>query len=120
MPDNFPPPPPGNDPGMPPPPGVPPVPADQSNRTVMLILCYLGLLALIPFLLEKNDPEVKWHARHGLVLTAASFVLFIGLMILSMIPLLGLIFALLSFFVAIGIFILFIVAMVKPSAAAAY
>lgn len=107
MPDSYPPPSAG--------PGAPPVAPDaaSSNRTIMLILSYLGLLALIPFLIEKNDREVQWHAKHGLVLTAASFVLFVGLMILSMIPLLGLIFALISMFAGLGVFVLFIVAMVK-------
>ncbi|HET9228446.1 MAG TPA: hypothetical protein VFR31_17350, partial [Thermoanaerobaculia bacterium] len=27
-----------------------------------------GLLAVIPLLVEKEDKEVQWHAKHGLVL----------------------------------------------------
>jgi uncharacterized membrane protein len=35
----------------------------------------LGLLALIPLLVEKEDREVQWHAKHGLVLLAAEIVI---------------------------------------------
>ena len=54
-----------------PPPPVPPPPLRRN--TGMLILAYLGLLALVPLLTEKDDPEVQWHAKHGLVLCVAFF-----------------------------------------------
>ena len=44
-----------------------------------MILSYLGLLALIPLLVEKDDPEVQWHAKHGLVLMVAEFAVFVVL-----------------------------------------
>ena len=69
-------------PAPPPPPPPPPVTA-SSNRSVMLVLSYLGILALIPLLTEKNDREVQWHAKHGLVLLVAYLVLMVGLMIAS-------------------------------------
>jgi len=50
----------------------------------MLVLAYLGILALIPFLAEKNDPEVQWHAKHGLVIFGAEIVLWIAISISSM------------------------------------
>ena len=37
--------------------------AASGNRTIMIVLAYLGLLALIPLLVEKQDQEVQWHAR---------------------------------------------------------
>jgi hypothetical protein len=40
----------------------------------MIVLSYLWALALVPLLLEK-DPDVQWHARHGLVLMAAELIL---------------------------------------------
>ena len=43
--------------------------APSSNRNVMIVLSYLWLLALIPLVVEKEDQEVQWHAKHGLVLT---------------------------------------------------
>jgi len=48
------------------------------NRTIMIVLSYLGLLALIPLLVEKDDSEVQWHAKHGLVLAVLDFILLFG------------------------------------------
>ena len=45
------------------------------NRGVMIVLAYLWLLALIPLIVEKQDADVQWHAKHGLVLTVAELVL---------------------------------------------
>jgi len=51
------------------------------NRAAMLVLAYLWPLAVIPLLLTRDDAEVQWHARHGLVLMAAELVLLLGLSI---------------------------------------
>ncbi len=64
-PTSYPPPP-------PPPPGTPPA---NSDRSLMIILSYLGILALVPLLTKKDDPDVQWHAKNGLVLGVAWFVL---------------------------------------------
>lgn len=66
----------------------------SENRTVFLVLSYLWLLALIPFFMEKDDKEVLWHAKHGLVLTLAEFALWIVMQIIlwgvtALIPPLG-------------------------------
>lgn len=53
----------------------------------MLILSYLWILAVVPLLAEKEDREIQWHAKHGLVLFAAEIVVWIGLFILSSLPL---------------------------------
>ena len=45
-------------------------PAPGQRNTVMLVLSYFGILALIPFFTQKDDPEVQWHARNGLALAA--------------------------------------------------
>jgi len=57
----------------------------SDNRTVMIVLSYLWLLALIPLLVEKDDREVQWHAKHGLVLTVFETVVMIALQVLVMI-----------------------------------
>ena len=41
----------------------------------MIVLAYLWPLALVPLLLEKDDAEVQWHAKHGIVLMIAELVL---------------------------------------------
>ena len=55
-----------------PPPGA----AAPPNRRLRIVLAYLWLLALVPFLAEKDDPEVRWHARHGLLLFGAEMAVF--------------------------------------------
>lgn len=50
----------------------------SSNRSVMIVLSYLWLLALIPLLVEKDDPEVQWHAKHGLVLFGLELLIWIA------------------------------------------
>jgi len=105
----------------PPPPAAPEgtVPAPSSdNKTIMIVLAYLGLLALIPLLVEKDDQEVQWHAKHGLVLTVAEVVLLIAVQIIAMIlgaisGGLGCIFGLLFPIIALGILILHIVCIAK-------
>ena len=70
----------------PPPPLPPPPPSSgeaSPNRGIMIVLSYLWLLALVPLLLEKQDADVQWHAKHGLVLFGAEFFAFMALSILS-------------------------------------
>jgi len=57
-----------------PPPPDPPV-VRPPDRTLMLILAYLGPLSLVPILAEKEDADVQWHAKNGLVLFGAWAVL---------------------------------------------
>ncbi len=61
-----------------PPPAAPPPSGVSPNRQVMIVLSYIGLLALIPLLSEKEDREVQWHAKHGLVLFVAWIVLMVA------------------------------------------
>jgi len=49
----------------------------------MVVLSYLWLLALVPLLVEKDDSEVQWHAKHGLVLTAAELIFWVAITIVS-------------------------------------
>jgi len=45
------------------------------NRNLMIVLSYIWILFLIPLLAEKDDKEVQWHAKHGLVLSVVEFLL---------------------------------------------
>jgi uncharacterized membrane protein len=93
--------------------------ADPSpNRAVMIVLAYLWLLALIPLLVEKQDAEVQWHARHGIVLLVAellAFALYIVLTSIVSLASLGLGVFLVSLlvFAWIGILALHVVAIFK-------
>ncbi|HSS78522.1 MAG TPA: hypothetical protein VLV54_17485 [Thermoanaerobaculia bacterium] len=101
----------------PPPPGTTPPGGVSQNRGLMIVLSYLWLLALVPLLVEKNDPEVQWHAKHGLVLTVAEIILWVGVFVVQIIathvPFLGCIISILWFAVWIGIIILHILCIVK-------
>jgi uncharacterized membrane protein len=45
------------------------VPATEGNNsTLMGILAYIGILVLIPLIMEKHDPFVRYHVKQGLVL----------------------------------------------------
>ena len=72
-----------------PPPGAPgaatPPGRGRHEDTIMLVLCYLGLLALIPYLAARDAPVVRWHARQGLALG----LLGVGCAALALVPYLG-------------------------------
>ena len=87
----------------------------SSNRGVMIVLSYLWLLALVPLLVEKDDKEVQWHAKHGLVLVVAEIVFWIAVSIVQVAlgSILGCIVGFLGLFVWVAIVILHILAMVK-------
>lgn len=40
----------------------------SGEQKLMAVLCYLGILVLIPLVLKKSDPEVKFHIEQGLAL----------------------------------------------------
>jgi uncharacterized membrane protein len=55
------------------------------NRQLMIVLSYLWILFIVPFIAEKDDREVQWHARHGLVLTIAEIIFWVAYGILQVI-----------------------------------
>lgn len=103
----------------PPPPEPAPAPASgggnvSENRTIMIVLAYLWILALIPLLVEKEDQEVQWHAKHGLVLAGVELVLWVVIMLLNtMTGFLGCILAPLYFLLWLAILGLHIACIVK-------
>lgn len=57
--------------------------AVSPNRTLMIVLAYLWILFLVPLLGEKEDREVQWHAKHGLVITVAEIVFWLAVSIVN-------------------------------------
>ena len=84
-----------------------------SNRGLMIVLSYLWLLGLIPLLTEKDDTEVQWHAKHGLVLFGAEIILVLILSVLMMIPWFGCIIMPIGMILFFAVIVVHIVAMVK-------
>jgi uncharacterized membrane protein len=83
------PPPPGGGSYTPPPPppvgGYTPPPAAGGDRTLMVALGYLWILALIPLLTKKDDPEVQWHAKNGLGILIGEIAAWILFTVLGMV-----------------------------------
>jgi uncharacterized membrane protein len=101
--------------GTPPP---PPAGSASSNRSLMTVLSYLWILFLVPLLVEKDDAEVQWHAKHGMVLTIAEIIVSIGLFVVNTILSmmsggLGCILGILSPLVWVGFLIVRILRIVK-------
>jgi len=85
---------------------------------MMIVLAYLWPLALVPLLVEKNDPDVQWHAKHGLVLMIAELILIFGyIMMTSIVSLatlgLGCVLSLFLVFGWVAILALHVVAILK-------
>jgi uncharacterized membrane protein len=55
------------------------------EHRLMLVLSYLGLLALIPYLFARESEEVRFHARQGLALG----LLGVGCAALGAVPVVG-------------------------------
>jgi hypothetical protein len=88
------------------------------NRGVMIVLAYLWPLAIVPLLVEKHDPEVQWHAKHGLVLMVAELILlFAYVTMTSLVSLatlgLGCVLSLFLVFAWVGILALHVAAILK-------
>jgi uncharacterized membrane protein len=79
----------------------------------MLVLSYLGLLALIPLLAKKDDPEVQWHAKNGVVLLGVEIVWVIVQIIIGFVPFLGCGVHILGCVVWVGFLALTIVCIIK-------
>ncbi len=85
-----------SDPIQPPPPtppappsAPPPAPGGGGSNAaqqkgLMIVLSYLYILAIVPLLVEKEDREVQWHAKHGLVLLGIDIIVGVGFFIIGL------------------------------------
>jgi uncharacterized membrane protein len=114
---NTPPPPPASEPSAPPPPPAnEPAPASSGgsgNNTIMVILSYLWILAIIPLLVEKDDKEIQWHAKHGLVILALEVIVWVVLTILGATGILACLAGILSLFIWLAFVVVRLVCIVK-------
>jgi uncharacterized membrane protein len=85
----------------------------SSNRSVMIVLAYLWILSLVPLLVEKNDQEVQWHAKNGIVLMAAEIAFWIAFNIVVYMMPFGCVVGLIGPLVALAFLAVHIVAIVK-------
>jgi uncharacterized membrane protein len=70
-----------DEPAAPPPPGG----RARADEKILLVLCYVGLLSLVPYLVSREGEPLRFHARQGLALG----LLGVGCAALSLVPYLG-------------------------------
>jgi uncharacterized membrane protein len=68
----------------------PSTPLYTGERLKDLVLCYAGPWAFRPYLRNRDDEELLWHARQGVLLAFVEVVIALMLMILGLFPLIGL------------------------------
>ncbi len=101
-------------PPPPPPPVVEPTGGSTGgdNRMLMVILSYLYFFCLVPLFVEKDDKEVQWHAKHGLILLGADLLLAVAFTVLS-VGVIGCLLAPVWALLHFALFVVRIVAIVK-------
>lgn len=58
---------------------------DIKKNRYLAVVCYFWIFAFVPFVLRKNDPYVIFHAKQGIVLALAWFLVWV----VGIIPILG-------------------------------
>ncbi len=82
-------------------------PLYQGERLKDLILCYAGPWAFRPYLRNRDDEELLWHARQGVLLAFVEVVLTLMLVILGLFPIVGI----LALRIALPVWLLWCLAM---------
>ncbi len=65
---------------------------ENEDKNAIALFSYLGILLIIPLLVDKDDPFVKFHVKQGLTLLIAALVV----PLVAWIPILGWIFGLVA------------------------
>jgi fumarate reductase subunit D len=80
-----------------------------TKDNVYAILAYMWVLCLIPVLMKKDDPFVRFHARQGLML----FIIEVALGIIGIVPFLGVIISQIGGLVCLVVSVLAIIQVLK-------
>jgi len=79
----------------------------KGKNILMAVLCYLGILIIVPLLTEaKKDPFVKFHIKQGVILIIAVVINWIILMI----PIIGWI---VGFIISIIILVIWLIGLIN-------
>ncbi len=68
---------------------------EEKKVNPIAVLCYVGILVLIPLLVEKEDEFVRFHVRQGLVL----FICEVATMLIGWFPIIGWLISFIGFFI---------------------
>ncbi|HJW73590.1 MAG TPA: hypothetical protein VJ486_12235 [Geothrix sp.] len=66
-----------------------PAPLFVGERLRDLIYCYAGPWAFLPYMHNREDAELHWHARQGVILAFAECVFTLAMIIIGMFPIFG-------------------------------
>lgn len=61
----------------------------KTLTTVMCVLSYIGVLCLIPFLTQRLDAFVQFHAKQGFNLFILEAIVFVACFVLKLFPFIG-------------------------------
>ncbi len=75
---------------------------DIADNKGISVLCYFGILLLIPLLAKPDSPFVKFHSNQGLVL----ILLWVALGVVAVIPILGWIVSVVGYVFSVVCFIM--------------
>lgn len=64
-------------------------PLYQGERLKDLVLCYAGPWAFRPYLRNRDDEELLWHARQGVLLAFVEVVISLTLVLFGFFPIIG-------------------------------
>lgn len=85
----------------------------SGSSPFLLVISYLAFLGVIPLLFSR-DPDVRWHARNGLLLFGAVAVItLVATLVGTLLPALGCLYATFMFFVLVLYAFIAILAAVK-------
>jgi uncharacterized membrane protein len=74
----------------------------ETKNTLMCILSYFGIFALIPYFTQKGNAYINWHSRQGLLITAIAIVVSFALGVFSLMPVVGWIAGMASMLFSVG------------------
>jgi uncharacterized membrane protein len=66
-----------------------PAPLYKGDRLKDLILCYAGPWAFLPYLRNRDDEELLWHARQGVLLAFGEVTVSLALLVAGLLPIVG-------------------------------
>jgi uncharacterized membrane protein len=86
----------------------------RAQPSWMLVLCYLAFLGFIPLLAAKQNREIRWHARNGLLLFGAVAAFLIAATLIGLVvPALSCVYVIVMIVVGVLYVIVAILAIVK-------
>lgn len=88
---------------------------DIAKNKVFAVLAYIGILFLVPLLAAPQSKFARYHANQGAVLFLAAVLLMVGSAVLTMVPFIGCLVAVVPLVACAGAFVLMILGIINAS-----